>query len=300
MAAPRKCRQDDNEDVSPLLPKIDPWTDHSRRVERLVITPAIAKMILDDRNPTNRAVKKGQVAFLVDQLKKGLWKENGETLIFDADGDLLDGQHRLTACVISGISFATLVSFGMPSEVYTTIGRSVKRGPADDLHINGERHAKDLAAALSLLAMEEVGRLAAFANPDQYFDPMRVLARHPNIREGVVFARQRQGIFKTLSFSTRVLAFCYYRFHQVDPAKAPIFFDQLLHGVGLTADSPVLALRNRLLQLERHRSTVARVRPPIQELMALMIKAFNLYRKNKSCKILRWSAGEPFPSLPKP
>mgnify|MGYP000517583782 CR=1 FL=1 len=68
-----------------------------------LITPQMAcEMLKKQRNV--RVLKRKEVERYVRALKRG-WKLNGETIKFDKDGYLIDGQHRLTACAESGIAF---------------------------------------------------------------------------------------------------------------------------------------------------------------------------------------------------
>ena len=57
-----------------------------------------AREILEKYNNGNRPLKKDHVKNLASSLKNNEWMLNGEAIAFSKSGDLLDGQHRLTAC----------------------------------------------------------------------------------------------------------------------------------------------------------------------------------------------------------
>lgn len=84
---------------------------HTRVVDSRVrtITPADAMSILEN-NFENRRVSSAQVSRLSAAMRRGSFVgENGETIKISEAGTLIDGQHRLYACVASGKPFRTLV-----------------------------------------------------------------------------------------------------------------------------------------------------------------------------------------------
>jgi hypothetical protein len=69
------------------------------------ITPELAKEILENKNSGNRPIKKEHIKMLTSTLRNDEWMLNGESIAFSESGRLLDGQHRLTACVNSNKIF---------------------------------------------------------------------------------------------------------------------------------------------------------------------------------------------------
>ena len=64
-------------------------------------------------NSLNRAhVKK-----LADDMKAGLWQLNAEPIVFDEDGFLKNGQHRLAAVILSGVTIEVVVIRGVSRDV---------------------------------------------------------------------------------------------------------------------------------------------------------------------------------------
>lgn len=76
------------------------------------ITPAVAKAMLK-HNVGNRPVDKERVAMLAADIVAGNWHENGESIKFDKNGNLVDGQHRLMACILAGIPIKSIVIRGV-------------------------------------------------------------------------------------------------------------------------------------------------------------------------------------------
>jgi hypothetical protein len=102
------------------------------------ITPELAKEILEICNRDNRPLKKDHVKRLTSSLKNNEWMLNGEAIAFSRSGRLLDGQHRLTACINSGKSFKTLVIKGIEEDdAFGTIDIGKPRTVTDLMNLQG-------------------------------------------------------------------------------------------------------------------------------------------------------------------
>jgi len=72
----------------------------------VTITPTEARRMLE-KNRNIRQVRPMVVAQYTREMLAGRWRLNGETIKLDADGWLVDGQHRLLACIESDRPFTT-------------------------------------------------------------------------------------------------------------------------------------------------------------------------------------------------
>ena len=77
-----------------------------------IITPKEAQAYLDN-NAKHRPIKEKKVAEYMAEMQDGKWRLNGKTICFDTTGRLLNGQHRLSAVVRSGVSLTTVVVRGL-------------------------------------------------------------------------------------------------------------------------------------------------------------------------------------------
>jgi hypothetical protein len=84
-------------------------------ISKETVTPKKAMEWLK-RNIANRPLSPVTVNNYARAMSDRAWKLNGDCVRFNGNGDLVDGQHRLTACVKSGQSF----------ETYIVRGRSVR------------------------------------------------------------------------------------------------------------------------------------------------------------------------------
>ncbi len=120
------------------------------KVELVYVTPKIAKEYLK-RNLINRKQSNRTVKFLVDQMKKGLFLENGESIVFDENGNLNDGQHRLQAIIESGKSYYLVVVTGVKPKTMATYDTGKNRSAADVLSLNGYNSSTRLATFIRLI-----------------------------------------------------------------------------------------------------------------------------------------------------
>lgn len=95
-----------------------------------LITPKMAEEYLTHNTNNYRFISNIKVGNYAEDMKRGLWQENGESIVFGADGILKDGQHRLKAIVKSGVSVPILVVRGVENDVQTFdmgMGRTISQ-----------------------------------------------------------------------------------------------------------------------------------------------------------------------------
>jgi hypothetical protein len=73
-------------------------------VEMMDITPDFAEELLRRRHPHQRPLKEHYVLALARAMAEGRWRWTADPVRLDADHFVIDGQHRLAACVKSGIT----------------------------------------------------------------------------------------------------------------------------------------------------------------------------------------------------
>jgi len=86
-------------------------------VEIEEITPDLAQAYLAN-NAKHREIKEEKVRKIAGEMSTNNWQLNGKVIIFDSNGRLLNGQHRLSACALSGQTFTTLVVRGVNPDAF--------------------------------------------------------------------------------------------------------------------------------------------------------------------------------------
>ena len=94
-----------------------------------VIDPIKAKKYLE-RNIANRPPNKLKIQQYADDMLKNHWTESETNICFDTNGNLLNGQHRLMACILSGVKFTSSVRRNMDSSAFKNMDTGLPRSMA--------------------------------------------------------------------------------------------------------------------------------------------------------------------------
>jgi hypothetical protein len=111
-----------------------------------LIGPGEARAWLQDA-AANRNVSLRQVDRHAEDMLAGRWMTNGQPIIFNAEGKLIDGRHRLSAVILANVAVAMLVVRGVAQEAFATMDSGRARTLADVLSIQGHKHNNVLAAS---------------------------------------------------------------------------------------------------------------------------------------------------------
>lgn len=101
-----------------------------------LITPTKARVYLE-KNAGNRKIRNQCVIPLKRDFVAGKAVLTNDAICFDEAGNLINGQHRLTACVESSVSFWSIVAVGMPAGCVIGMDRGLGRSMADMLVFSG-------------------------------------------------------------------------------------------------------------------------------------------------------------------
>ena len=95
------------------------------------IGPAVAADYLSS-NTINRKISPAIVAKYAGMMARGEWELTHQGIAFNAEGDLIDGQHRLTAIIKSGAHIPMMVTRNLPVQAYYAVDQLRVRSIADN------------------------------------------------------------------------------------------------------------------------------------------------------------------------
>jgi hypothetical protein len=259
--------------------------------QEIAVSPAVAGQWLA-RNSTNRHIRPTVVNRYARDMAEGYWEYNGETVKIAESGRVLDGQHRLAAVVESGVTIPMLVVTGLPEAAQETVDRGLPRNIADALRIRGETNVTLLAGAIARTILLKSGSPSTATAWPSTREALYYLEEHPSIRASVPWGDRLR---KAIAFPVSAAAL-HHVFSEIDDGDADAFFTQLESGVGLSADSPILRLRELMV-----REMSAQRRMHQHRLLALSIKAWNAWRRGDPMQLLKWKTGGSKPeAFPRP
>jgi hypothetical protein len=203
------------------------------------ITPAIAREILT-HNTNNRTLRPGHAANLAADIKAGRWQVSHQGIALTADGQLLDGQHRLHAVVMAGIPITIMVARNVDPDTFKVMDMNKVRAHFDRIHLVDLDQDNKLICVV-ITAYMRFAKCMAGAVPVDLLETEFLTNTGRWLWAAKAFRVKRRGI--TLASVLAAIV----SYHMDSPTKAEQFAEGLLEGVGLTPGSPVLTLREALL-----------------------------------------------------
>ena len=257
------------------------------------VTPQLAREYLT-ANQRNRPLSKRRIIDLVEAMDKGEWRYTDESIKFDTEGRLLDGQHRLTAILESSKPQWLRVTSGLDTASFEVLDRGKRRSPADVLAMHGIKHYSACAAAAvwidRLTSMNGKKRKTQMSSIEvlEYMGMFPVIPKMVNC----IMGSQAHRIMKSTGLPTAVGVIASGGTEPVQE-KVKGFFVRLGEGVHLTKNDPIHVLRKRL---ERDIDRLS-----LEERAIGLIKTWNAYMEGKKTSrvsvVLVKHRGESFPTV---
>ena len=220
-------------------------------IETTTVTPSIAAAWLD-KNVQNRKRNARFVSRFARDMKNGDWQMTGDSIKFDKLNNLVDGQHRLTACVESGVNFKTIVVYGLEPASRDVVDTGKPRTNGDVLAMHGATNSVAVAATLRFLINEKRGFNEKTAIT--HSELVEAFARHPNIGLYV----PHPGFFPR-SVSPFIVGYVNYvgstLLHN-KKGRAQAMMDVLKTGCPDYDDDPIHAYRERVIRAATSREKI--------------------------------------------
>lgn len=259
---------------------------------RMTINPDMASVMLERNNTDewkNRPASSAGVSRFARAMSQGRWHYTAETVVFSVNGRLLNGQHRLTACIQSGSEIDVLIAFGVEDDAFKYMDIGVTRTAGHIFAIEGVPNY-NWAAAVTRLVYSYVTNKSWSGNAhnsaglaldsDQLFS---FYMQHEGIQDGYTIAHKmgKEGLL-----SPRWAGFLYYICAQKNTDAAKLFFEKVASDLGHNdPKAPEYLLRKRLIQ-----SAKASADNKLHDvyLSAYAVQAWNAKRRGDKRSIFRW------------
>ena len=218
----------------------------------LDITPAIAAEMLE-HNTNNRGLRRRRVSNLAQEMSRKQWLTTGEAIKFDVKGVLIDGQHRLEGCVEAKTTLKQqLVVTGLSQESFAVIDSGMKRTANDVLSSAGIANGSAIAPVAKLVGVIDAGFNPYRADVRQLITRQDIIAWSEENLETIDWAiRLSRTVYDSAGLGNRTALIALAILAEKNghsKEKIEQFFAALSSGEGLTASSPVLALRSWLIK----------------------------------------------------
>lgn len=257
---------------------------------RMTVRPKMAEVMLG-WNTQNRPVSEGTVKKYAAVMRAGRWQYTGETVIF-SKSRLMNGQHRLQACVASGAPFDVMVVFGAPDPAFAYMDVGKTRTASNIFAIHGVPSNAIMAAAIHWVLGYEAGSIAhAYKGMGRdHAELYEGYLKHPKLQDSAWVAH----LFAKLRVvSPSMMCAIHYICARKSQAEADAFFRKVAEGIGFSGKKdPAYKLHKTFID-----------RAVAQELLgrkasaAITIKAWNASRLGRDVGALKFEADENFPKV---
>ena len=242
-------------------------------------------MILKN-NTKNRNLSKTTIITYVDQMVRGQWKLTSQTITFDKDGLLIDGQHRLAAVVKSKLSQTFLIARGgNHDDIFKTYDTGKKRSAGDVLSIENIKNANGISGTIK----KQIKLTKLYSNIDSGIrmmtnkDVLDVYSEHPEQYQEI-YKFSVKCIKKLKLYSPTKLSgiISYLTLTKKHDQNYVFEFFEALHFNTPHESSVISLLRDKLINSMLSQSNLSEV---IQ--VGLIKKAWNYYVSGKDVKLIK-------------
>ena len=249
-----------------------------------IVTPAKALAWLEtaakNRNISDQTVRRYGSDMMAER-----WRLNGQGIIFSAEGQLLDGRHRLTAVVATGLDVPMLIVRGAKDDSFETMDSGKGRTLANVLSIEGAKNAASTAATARIVWAYVAGVNLKYGSSRT--ELLNLIRAHPLISEYTAQIVHRDAYTKPLGVPRSALAALLALANQERKLDNQVtgFLAGFITGEGLFGGDPRLTLRR---WLSRQRADVGAGGSRIAEpFFAATAKAWDAFVMNRPMKEIR-------------
>jgi hypothetical protein len=263
------------------------------KTEICIITPEKALALLQ-QNKHNRPLNQAHVAFFESQLRNGEMQLTHQGIAISKTGILLDGQHRCTAIVSTGIAATMMVVSDLPDEVFSVLDSGIKRTAKDVIALEGGQNTSAITPGIRLFLLYRdypsyvwTGKIANINITTPTLQKTFNLDAE-NWQWAARAAKACHSVRFAIPGPITCLFYLAYTLEGYSRTYLEHFGAQLKDGANLSPGDPILAYRNRMINVTGQRG---------QERLADYIKLFNAYVTGQRLKIFKNQQFPPMPTI---
>jgi len=257
------------------------------------ITPEIASEMLV-HNTGNRKLRPTVVAQYATDMREGRWHHEADSpIVFDWNGRLINGQHRLQACIKAETPFIARVNRGVDPAAYDVMDQGFRRTAGDALTKKGVISGTNMAAAYRvvhayrtglLTQTSQQGNVAGLTNSQVVAG---VLAEEELLHHaGLVADRVYRHTKYNKPAVTALVVLAINEGHSRQLVEE--FMDGLGSGANMSEGDPRLSFRRWWVNSHKRSSNAV---------LAALIRAFNAYANNQQLKLIKINTAGVYPRI---
>ena len=254
--------------------------DPGMHAEVETITPEMAAIYLATMVP-NRGTRVYLVQRYADDIRAGRWLLTGETIKFDAQGRLFDGQHRLKAIILAQMSIMVLVCRGASLAAMDAIDSGAARSLGDTLHLLNHKNTSSEGATAKIIWNYAAG--VSYNYPARSKQALLAfILNHPEISPSVAYVARIKGLGEPIPPSPLSALICLAG--KDNSARMKEFAEGCVTGALLAKGDPRLTFNHWLGRLRRTKVNQGGIS---QAAFMALIRAWNAFANGGSLELIR-------------
>lgn len=266
------------------LQKIRESINKQPQIKNVFVTPQLAKIFLE-KNDTNRPLRESVVRKYADDIINGLWKSNTfELIMFNEDGELKNGQHRLNAIIKAGIGLNLQIIEGVDDDNFTVIDTGNSRTAGDIFSIKNVLNAKGISTMVKSYMQFKKGSNNIYkARAFSHAQLLDFYNSTPEFYQEVYKKSTRLYNAMNRILKPTFIGSLYCLLSDINIELADDFIDQLCTGDKMNHN--VKLLRKKLYDDMTSKAKITHT-----DKIAVIFKTWNYVRRNEVVKILKYDA----------
>jgi hypothetical protein len=258
------------------------------------ITPVIAAAMLKNSIGNFRTLDRNRVVKYAAEMIAGKWMFNGETIKLNGTC-VIDGQHRLSAVVKSGVGIDCVVVRNLDKMTGVTIDCGKGRSLSDWVKYRGIKNAVSVTSIARNVLLYNAGRWGSQSVSSAYTkdsDIIEYIESHEKLLQAAHHMSDTCAAIIPRSFLGALLVIACGDQSPEENTMCNWFCKALASGVGLTEGEPVLVLRNKMSGVEKSR------RESLFLQKMVLTLAWNKTIKGERVKLLKFALTGPTATNP--
>jgi hypothetical protein len=243
------------------------------------ITPKTAEAWLEKYNNKNRKMSRKVVERYASDMQRGNWSMTGDAIRFNGTGTLLDGQHRLKACVAANKPFKSIVIRGLSSQSQNVMDAGIRRSFGHALAIRGVGSWSQAAAVTTSLYKIK------HKISDQQISHAALMPLFEKHKKGILEATRLVERGKPKGLSRGVVGALYHVCaHGLnDQENADAMLDVFCKGSQYYSGDAMHQLREELINLRARKTP-----PTTRAILWTAVNNFNAFRDEVPVRKINW------------
>jgi hypothetical protein len=206
------------------------------------ISPKIAAAWLKKNAPNNRSKKNDRIRQYASDMSRGRWFLSDQAISFNVRGELVNGQNRLHAVILSGVTIQAIVMRGLPLESMMILDKAMRRSTDDIFIIAGKNYPRGCGATVRRMLLGFKANPSTTISDNEIDEFMQVWG------DGVSFAHAviHRGRYSSASIRAPI-ARAYYCGHEQE--KLSRFAKVVITGIMEPREDAAVLLRNFVVDL---------------------------------------------------